>query len=85
MTLAAGDVVILKSGGHPMTVIAVEEDQADCIWTGEEGDLFRETIPTIALEVARELDEDADEDDAEEEEEEETETEEVTVNVLSPA
>ncbi len=82
MTLAAGDVVILKSGGHPMTVIAVEEDQADCIWTGEEGDLFRETIPTIALEVARELDEDAEEDEAEEEE---TEAEEVTVSVLSPA
>ena len=77
MTLAAGDVVILKSGGYPMTVIAVEEDQADCIWTGEEGDLFRETIPTIALEVARELDEDAEEDEAE--------AEEVTVSVLSPA
>jgi uncharacterized protein YodC (DUF2158 family) len=55
MAFEAGEVVILKSGGQPMTVIAVEDDQADCIWTGEQGDLFRETIPTIALETAREL------------------------------
>ena len=53
MTFAAGDVVILKSGGQPMTVIGVEEDEAICIWTGDDGDLFREAIPAIALQAAR--------------------------------
>jgi len=67
MAVAAGDVVILKSGGQAMTVIGVDKDQAECIWMGEEGDLFRESIPAVALEVARELeagDEEAEDDGA---------------------
>ena len=68
MTFAAGDVVILKSGGQPMTVIGVEEDEAICIWTGDDGDLFREAIP------AHLLDED-DEDDAEDEDDGEKKSE----------
>jgi len=73
MTFAAGDVVILKSGGQPMTVITVDEDQAECIWAGDEGNLFRETIPTVALEeVEFEIDdEDAENGDEEDEDEEE--------------
>jgi uncharacterized protein YodC (DUF2158 family) len=78
MAFEAGDVVILKSGGQPMTVIAVDNDQAECIWTGEEGDLFRETIPTVALEAAHvieaddeaEDDEDVDNGDEDEEDDE---------------
>lgn len=73
MTFAAGDVVILKSGGQPMTVIAVEDDEAVCVWTGDDGDLFRETIPAIALLAAQQLDSDDDEEESEDEDESEAE------------
>lgn len=89
MAFAAGDVVILKSGGQPMTVVAVDEDQAECVWTGEEGDLFRETIPTVALEeVEFESDDEAEDEDAENGDEEEEDEEEDNVRAekeLSPA
>jgi len=52
MKFAPGQVVNLKSGGQPLTVVAVDADSIECIWLGEEGDLFRESIPTIALELA---------------------------------
>ena len=65
MDLKPGDVVILKSGGHPMTVAEVHDDAVACLWMGGEGDLFRETLPLIALESA-----DIDEPDEEEDEEE---------------
>jgi uncharacterized protein YodC (DUF2158 family) len=67
-----GDVVILKSGGQPMTVAAVEENSVECIWLGEDGELFRETIPSVALSAfGDEVDdlEIEDEDDNKEEEE----------------
>ena len=44
-----GDVVTLKSGGQPMTVAAVDENSVECLWIGDDGELFRETIPSIAL------------------------------------
>jgi uncharacterized protein YodC (DUF2158 family) len=66
MTFAAGDIVILKSGGEPMTVIAVEDDEATCLWIGDDGDLFRENIPVIALQAAHLLD-DAEDDESESE------------------
>ena len=65
MTFAAGDVVVLRSGGEPMTVIGVDNDEAMCIWTGDEGELFRETIPTIALQVAQPLTDEDVEDETE--------------------
>jgi uncharacterized protein YodC (DUF2158 family) len=74
MELKAGDVVMLKSGGHPLTVVDVKEDDVLCIWMGMEGNLFRETLPLAALELAEEED-DEDEDDEEEEDEEEEEEE----------
>lgn len=49
MELKAGDVVALKSGGHPLTVASVSDENIECLWIGEDGDLFRETIPAIAL------------------------------------
>lgn len=52
MTFAPGDVVALKSGGQPMTVLALSEESAECIWIGEAGELFRESIPTLALSPA---------------------------------
>ena len=69
MDLKPGDVVMLKSGGHPVTVAEVNEDAIVCLWMGGEGDLFRETLPLAVLERA-EL-EASDEDDDEEEEEDE--------------
>ena len=70
MAFEPGDVVVLKSGGLAMTVAAVEEDSVECLWLGEEGELFRESIPSVALIAAS----DAPEEDAEEEEEEEEES-----------
>lgn len=69
MTLKAGDVVILKSGGQPMTVAEVRDDMVSCIWIGEEGDLFRETLPLVVLERAYiDLSDDEDEDEHNDEE-----------------
>ncbi|WP_407166477.1 YodC family protein [Bradyrhizobium sp. ORS 111] len=70
MELKPGDVVMLKSGGHPLTVVEVEDDKVECLWMGVDGDLFRETLPLVALESA-DLDPDEEEDDEEEEDEEE--------------
>ncbi|MBR0781659.1 YodC family protein [Bradyrhizobium iriomotense] len=69
MDLKAGDVVMLKSGGQPLTVAEVKEDEVLCLWMGMEGDLFRETLPLAALaRVEEEDDEDEEEDDDEDEE-----------------
>ncbi len=71
MDLKPGDVVILKSGGHPMTVAEVHDENVACLWMGGEGDLFRETLPLAALESA-EIDEsdDEEEDEAEDQDDE---------------
>ena len=70
MELKPGDVVTLKSGGHPLTVVEVNEDNVACLWMGGEGDLFRETLPLAVLELAEALDEDEDETDEDEDEDE---------------
>jgi uncharacterized protein YodC (DUF2158 family) len=65
----SGDVVTLKSGGQPMTVAAIDESNVECLWIGDDGELFRESIPSIARTVVTiEDDELEDEDDAEHEE-----------------
>lgn len=77
MDLKPGDVVMLKSGGHPLCVAEVNDGKVVCVWMGNEGDLFRETLPIAVLESA-ELDlddEDEDEDDEDDEEEEDDEDE----------
>jgi uncharacterized protein YodC (DUF2158 family) len=68
MELKAGDIVMLKSGGQPLTVAEVKGDDVLCLWMGMEGDLFRETLPLVAL-IQVEEDHDEDEDDEEEDEE----------------
>ena len=73
MDLKPGDVVILKSGGHPLSVVEVNGDNVACVWMGNEGDLFRETLPLAVLELAEPEEEDDEEDDDEEEEEDEDE------------
>jgi len=70
MDLKPGDVVILKSGGHPVTVAEVNEDAVVCQWMGGEGDLFRETLPLAVLEPVEIDDSDDDEEDKEDEEDE---------------
>src|SRR4051812_36144823 len=65
----AGDVVVLKSGGQAMTVVDTRNDNAVCVWMGEEGDLFRDTLPVLALELVEEEDGDRDDEDEEDGEE----------------
>jgi uncharacterized protein YodC (DUF2158 family) len=73
MELKPGDVVTLKSGGHPLTVVEVNADNVSCLWMGSDGDLFRDTLPLAVLEPVEaedSEDEDEDEDEAEDDEEE---------------
>jgi uncharacterized protein YodC (DUF2158 family) len=79
MQLKAGDVVVLKSGGQPLTVADVNDQNVECIWIGEEGELFRETLPAVTLElveVESEDDEEEQENGDEEDDEEEDDDEE---------
>ena len=74
MELKPGDVVILKSGGHPITVAEVHDQAIVCLWMGEEGDLFRETLPVAVRwpknDHSDDQEEDNDEDEAEDDVEE---------------
>lgn len=71
MDLKPGDVVTLKSGGHPLTVAEVNEDAVACLWMGSEGDLFREALPLAVLELVETEDsDDEDEDESEDDEDE---------------
>jgi len=80
MAFEPGDVVMLKSGGHSMTVVAIEEEDIDCLWVGDDGQMFRQTIPAVALTVVESIDiddtEGADEEDEETEDKENEEDEE---------
>jgi uncharacterized protein YodC (DUF2158 family) len=69
MTFEPGEVVMLKSGGQLMTVVASEEGDVDCVWIGDEGHFFRENIPAAALVAVKSGDHDEDEDEADEEDE----------------
>ncbi len=72
MGLKAGDVVVLKSGGQALTVAEVNDEMVACVWIGEEGDLFRESLPSAVLELAHiDMSDDEDEDDHHEDEESE--------------
>jgi uncharacterized protein YodC (DUF2158 family) len=69
MELKTGDVVMLKSGGQPLTVAEVKGDDILCLWMGSEGDLFRETLPLAALDRLEVEDHDEDDDEDEDEDE----------------
>ncbi len=71
MELKSGDVVMLKSGGQPLTVAEVKGDNVVCLWMGSEGDLFRETLPLATLERLEIEDEDEDDEDDEDEDDDE--------------
>ena len=67
MELKAGDIVMLKSGGQPLTVAEVKGEDVLCLWMGMEGDLYREELPLAVLDqVVEEEDEDDEEDEDEE-------------------
>jgi uncharacterized protein YodC (DUF2158 family) len=87
MAFEPGDVVFLKLGGSAMTVAAVGGDSVDCLWLGEEGDLFRETIPTVALMIAADPaeEEDHDEDDEDESARDEADLEAADEDEIKPA
>jgi uncharacterized protein YodC (DUF2158 family) len=76
MDLKPGDVVILKSGGHPLSVVEVNDDKVACVWMGNEGDLFRETLPLAVLELAEHDTSDDDEEEEEDDEEDDDEEDE---------
>ena len=44
-----GDLVRLRSGGPAMTVDSVKGNQADCFWTGEDGQPNAESFPIYVL------------------------------------
>jgi uncharacterized protein YodC (DUF2158 family) len=69
MALKPGDIVVLKSGGPALTVAEINGENVECVWIGEDGELFREELPSIVLDaVEMDLsDEDEDEDDKEDE------------------
>ena len=75
MELKAGDVVVLKSGGQPLTVADVNDQNIECIWIGEEGELFRETLPAVTLELAQVESEDEEEEEEENGDDEEEDEE----------
>jgi len=56
MQLKTGDLVMLKSGGHSMTVAEVKDDEVTCIWMGIEGNLYRESLPAAVLDRSEEED-----------------------------
>jgi hypothetical protein len=62
---------VLKSGGQSMTVASVSDDEVHCLWLGEDGELIRETIPSVALESLRGDPEDDEEDEDDEDDEDE--------------
>jgi len=73
MDLKPGDVVMLKSGGHPLSVVEVKDGNVVCVWMGNEGDLFRETLPLAVLDLAEHDDEEEDDEEEDDEDDEEGE------------
>jgi len=48
--LRSGDLVRLRSGGPLMTVIGIEGDQVNCVWTYLDGHIGSERFPAGAVE-----------------------------------
>lgn len=63
MAFAPGDIVALKSGGHSMTVVTIEAEDVNCLWVNDAGELFRQSIPAIALTMIEQSESDEDEAD----------------------
>jgi uncharacterized protein YodC (DUF2158 family) len=46
--MKTGDVVRLKSGGHPMTILQADGEEAECVWSAA-GDVKLRVFPVAAL------------------------------------
>ena len=69
-----------------MTVTAVGEGNVDCLWLGEEGELFRETIPSVALMIGSDpVDEEEDQEDEDESGDDERDREEADEDEVKSA
>ena len=69
-----------------MTVTAVGEDSVDCLWLGEEGELFRESIPSVALMIGSDpVDEEEDQEDEDESGDDERDREEADEDEVKSA
>src|SRR5258706_16063548 len=49
-SLRSGSLVRLRSGGPLMTVVGIEGDQVNCVWTDRDGHIGYERLPIEALE-----------------------------------
>ena len=58
MAYSAGSIVVLKSGGQAMTVVSSTDDEVEVIWHSDIGELFRQAIPVIVLDLLPNDDED---------------------------
>lgn len=63
MAYSAGNIVVLKSGGQAMTVISSSDEEVEVIWHSDIGELFRQAIPAIALDLLPNEDEDEEAED----------------------
>ena len=75
MAYSAGSIVVLKSGGQAMTVISSTDEDVEVIWHSDIGELFRQAIPVIVLDLLPNDDEDEEveeEDDHDHDNEEDT-------------
>jgi uncharacterized protein YodC (DUF2158 family) len=48
--LRSGSLVRLRSGGPLMTVVGIEGDHVNCVWTDRDGHIGSERLPIEALE-----------------------------------
>jgi len=44
-----GKVVVLNSGGPPMTVAAVSSGSYECVWISEAGEALQYSFPAVCL------------------------------------
>ena len=58
MNFEPGQLVTLKSGGPPLTVIAMDGGNVRCVWFAHADDRLQEaTIPAVCLDVLNDEDE----------------------------
>jgi uncharacterized protein YodC (DUF2158 family) len=74
MAYSAGSIVVLKSGGQAMTVISSTDDEVEVIWHSDIGELFRQAIPVVVLDLLPNDDEDEEIEEEDDQDDEEGDT-----------
>lgn len=74
MAYSAGSIVVLKSGGQAMTVVSSTDDEVEVIWHSDIGELFRQAIPVIVLDLLPADDEDEEVEEEEDDHDDEEDT-----------